>query len=260
MTRISGSVPDARSTTRPSRPSSASTVPDDLPDGVGVAQAGAVGAHRDQALRELRHQARRVGEALAGVRERGQQQRRRQQAVTRGGVRERDHVARLLAAQLGAVAAHGLEHVAVADVGHDRRAAHRLERPLQAEVGHRREHDAGCPGRRVGARAGRAPGSRGCGRRRRCCRPHRRRAGGRRRRRRRGRGRSRPRRPWRRRARGGSTRQRTLMLTPFGAAPIRSCRTPSRSSSRPASADAAPLAQSTATRRPERSRSTTDAT
>ena len=54
---------------------------------------------------------------------------------------ERDHVAGLLAAEHGALGAHRLEHVAVADVGREHADAAIGHEPVEAEVRHRRHRD-----------------------------------------------------------------------------------------------------------------------
>ncbi len=65
------------------------------------------------------------------------------QPVAGGRVVGQDDVAGLLAAEVVAVEAHVLQHVAVADGGAGQRQADGGEVALQPEVGHQRRHDAG---------------------------------------------------------------------------------------------------------------------
>ena len=143
MTRISGSVPDLRTRMRPALPSRASASAIALRHRSGG--KGGVGVAHAHVLQQLRHRLE-GAEGFAGrpaaLDHRRQRLQGRHQAVARGGMVDHDEVAGLLAAEIVAVGAHALEHVAVAD-----RRAHEaelalVEIALEAEVGHHRGDDA----------------------------------------------------------------------------------------------------------------------
>ena len=93
-------------------------------------RARAPGTHADQVLGELLDGAGGLGERLTRARQRGQHQRRSQRAVAGRLVVERDHVAGLLTAKHGPVAAHRFEHVAIPNVCHLNDAAKAGERVM----------------------------------------------------------------------------------------------------------------------------------
>ena len=95
----------------------------------------------EQHLREALEVARQLGEHALLAAHDGEHLERGDQAVARGVVVEEEDVARLLAAQVVAAAAHGLDHVAVADLRAHQAEPQALERPLEAEVAHHRRHD-----------------------------------------------------------------------------------------------------------------------
>ncbi len=118
MTRTSGSVPLARSSTRPLSPSSAVTAATASVSTSSEADAVAIDvAHVDEHLRVDRHDRGELGEGLALSRHLGHEVQARQQAVAGRGVVAHDDVAGLLAAERVAALVHRLEHVAVADGG-----------------------------------------------------------------------------------------------------------------------------------------------
>ncbi len=143
MTRITGSVPDGRMTSRPDLPSldlpvvdraahrhvverlAAILVADVLQDLRQRLEPLADLAHRLAALRHHREHLQRGDQAVAGGRE----------------IRQHD-MARLLAADIVAVLAHLLDHVAVADRRAREIEPETLEIALEPEIGHHRGDDA----------------------------------------------------------------------------------------------------------------------
>ena len=157
-TRTTGSVPDGRTSTRPSPPSSCV----DLVDLGRAAACGSVLAARTRTFSFTcgiaRHHGRRLGQRAA-LERRAEQQRGRE-AVAGDVVAQADDVAGLLAAEHAALALQRLEHVAVADVGRDD-----ADRRAPPSAGGSRGSSSSSP--RPGRRRGAARGSRRSGRRRR---------------------------------------------------------------------------------------------
>ena len=125
ITRISGSVPDLRITSRPRPPSSR----------LGRRRSRALTAIRLErraaveadVLEQLRHrleQVQQLARRLARLDQRGEHLQPRDQPVAGRRMVGKDDVARLLAADIAALRAHRLEHIAVADLG-----AHAASRP-----------------------------------------------------------------------------------------------------------------------------------
>ena len=137
ITRTSGSVPEGRTSTRPSSPSSSSTSRTRLQKAVSPRSwsapptatlrrtCGHPGEHRGQ-----------LGERPPAPGHRVEEHDPGEGAVAGGGVIGEDHVPRLLAAEAEVALLQHVEHVAVADRGLDHRDAVRLERPAQPEVRH----------------------------------------------------------------------------------------------------------------------------
>jgi hypothetical protein len=141
MTRITGSVPDGRTTSRPWPLSRFGAGDRRLHLGIFERLAAAV-AH---VLEHLRQRL----EAVADFRHRlvlfhhRQHLQRGDKAVAGRGVVGQDDVAGRLAADIVAVLAHVLEHVAVADRRAHQRKLQLLQMPLEAEIGHHGGDDAG---------------------------------------------------------------------------------------------------------------------
>ena len=142
ITRTTGSVPEARSTTRPSSPSFASAAstscqirrePASALRSAGTATRRCGNGHDE--VGELRHR-------HAQPVERREQHERGREAVAGRVVGEVDHVPGLLAAERRPGREHAGEHVAVADLGHLDRDAVARHHPVEAQVRHRGDHHA----------------------------------------------------------------------------------------------------------------------
>ena len=220
ITRITGSVPDARMISRPC-PSRRCHRLLDRGFHLGVLQRLAV------AVAHVLHHLRQRIEAVAHFRHRPavllhhrEHLQRGDEAVAGRRIVRHDDVAGLLAAEIDAALAHVLEHVAVADRRARERKTEALQVALEAEIRHhgrrpRPAWTADCPP------ASSPPPRRGTGRRRPRgpSRPRSRR--GRRRRRARCRCRRASRAPWRRAPSGAVEPQSLLMLKPSGSTPTR---------------------------------------
>ena len=136
-TRISGSVPDGRTSTRPRSPSSAFSLATSVRTGSGTSRS----LDRDVLL-HLRvdgHHRRQLRKGVAA--QRAAQLERGGEPVAGDVVAEQDHVTRLLSAEHAALAVQRLEHVAVADIGrHDANPAVGHQR-VEAQVRHRGDRD-----------------------------------------------------------------------------------------------------------------------
>ena len=100
MTRTSGSVPLGRSRTRPVSPSSSSAAGDGvLNDLVGARGRLVHSLDVDEGLGQARHDARQLGQSLAGALEAGGHAQGGEDSVSGGGVDGVDDVTGLLAAQ-----------------------------------------------------------------------------------------------------------------------------------------------------------------
>ena len=129
ITRTSGSVPDGRTSTRPSSPSSSSTSRTRLQNAASL-RSGVGAVDRDVA-QDLRHAVSTDVSSDSDRPRRAMVSRRNdagEDAVAGGGVVGEDHVARLLAAEREVALLERVEHVAVADRGLDHGDAVGLER------------------------------------------------------------------------------------------------------------------------------------
>ena len=141
MTRTTGSVPDARSTTRPSSPSFASAARTSCQIRSAPSSADRSAGTATSFCGNGRTRSTTPGHREVEPIEHAEQHERRREPVAGRVVLEVDHVAGLLSAERRAGLEHPLEHVAVADVGHldlDPVLAHE---PVEPEVGHRRDDD-----------------------------------------------------------------------------------------------------------------------
>src|SRR5690606_8794930 len=90
-------------------------------------------------LEQLRHRlelAADLAGRLTSALDAGKHLQRRDEAIAGGGEVGEDNVARLLTANVEAVGAHVLDHIAVTDLGAVERKTEALEITLEAEVGH----------------------------------------------------------------------------------------------------------------------------
>ena len=116
MTRISGSVPDLRMTSRPRPSSSASAAAMRFLNAVGLERLrAAVEADVLEQLRQRLELAQHLARRRLGFDQGGEHLEPCDQPVAGGRMVGEDDVARLLAADIAAALAHLLEHVAVAD-------------------------------------------------------------------------------------------------------------------------------------------------
>src|SRR5437867_922005 len=95
----------------------------------------------DEHLGKLAQAGRQRSQRLARLGSHAEQRERREDPVPRGGVVEEQHVAGLLAAEIGAEALHFLEDVAVPDLRLDHADPRGLEGLVEAQVGHDRGND-----------------------------------------------------------------------------------------------------------------------
>ncbi len=143
MTRMSGSVPEARTRTRPRPDERRLLALNGIPERGRLHRGGqrltVGGTDVDQALRQLLH---RPAVAQVAALQRLQREQRAGDAVAGGPEAQIDDVAGLLAAQRPAAAAELVEHVAVADGGHRHLHAGLAHRGVEAVVRHHRDRDA----------------------------------------------------------------------------------------------------------------------
>ena len=145
MTRSTGSVPEARISTRPWPPSSRVDRPAWPPRPADSAcQSKPLGpAHVEQRLRETAPTARSRSARLPPLlAQRLQHLQRDDDAVAGGVLVQAEEVAGILAAQLPAALAQHFQHVAVADLGARERNVEPAERVLERQVGHQRADHA----------------------------------------------------------------------------------------------------------------------
>ena len=130
ITRTSGSVPLARSRTRPGRAEFGLDSGDVVGHQLGhVGHAGA-DAHVDEHLRQRRHRVRGdLGEWASRSLHDVEQRERRQQAVAGRGVVGEDDVTALFAAERVRAGGERLENVSIPDVGDDRHGSLRPPSP-----------------------------------------------------------------------------------------------------------------------------------
>ncbi len=141
MTRINGSVPDGRNSTRPRPFSSCSADFDGIahlrqPDDVSLL----VETNVDQLLRILLHLAGELAETLLRIMQGRQHLKRRDYAIPRGGAVPTDDVSRLLATQDAVFLFKARHDIAVADLGAREAHAEPMQGVLQSQITHQRTH------------------------------------------------------------------------------------------------------------------------
>ena len=142
MTRISGSVPDARSTTRPRVAELRLGVVDRLANRRVRGRVDRLAdLHVDEHLRELVHAGRELAERQARTLHDGEHLQRRHETVARRRAIEAEQMARRLAAENPAVLLEHLENVPVADFRAKELDPALPQRELETEVRHDRADD-----------------------------------------------------------------------------------------------------------------------
>ena len=140
MTRITGSVPERRITSRPAPAEPGLAAGDRRLDRAAVEREGLAVAHAARTLRHRGEQAADFARRPSGLDDRGQNLQRRDQAVAGRRIIGEDDVARLLAAEIAAESAHLFDDIAVADRGAVQLDVLAVEKALEAEIGHHRRH------------------------------------------------------------------------------------------------------------------------